>query len=592
MWYNNNNENITYKEKTKVIYGEEETTKLLSQVLGNSKNRLDTYTNSKGPMLLVSFEHLRIAMKDVHDRGIKIRCISEISEYNLSCCKELTKICELRHLDGIKGWNTVNETEYISSARLHEGKPFSYLIYSNVEEIVEQQQLMFDGFWNTAIPAEHKIREIEQGRERMDIVSEPRETESIYLNLLNSASKEIMLLFPTTNAFLRQHRLGVVDLMSDAALKRNIKVRVLVPKNNTVEQLIKIPQDNTYMSNSVGNIEYRSIQQLLETRSTILIVDNKISLVMELKDDTKQVFREAIGLSIYSNSRPGVLSYVSIFENLWKVTELYYKLEKANEQLKRSEKLQRDFIHIAAHELKNPLQPILGLSGMVMNGQSIDEAEVYNIMKIVNKNAQRLLKITNDLLDIAKIETSSLILNKEIVDLRNFLIDNINEYKNQVSTNVNIKSANSNSSYSDNEINASTKLLLLIPQEMGNKNHDDKFFIAEVDKLRISQIIFNLLDNAYKFTNECDTITVKLNRQFVDSKEHAVITIKDTGKGIDKAIIPKLFTKFATKSDNGTGLGLFICKSIVEAHGGRIWGKNNEDAGGATFSFSLPLFYI
>ncbi|MGN6350984.1 MAG: ATP-binding protein [Candidatus Nitrosocosmicus sp.] len=591
MWYNNNNENITHNEKTRVIYGEDETTKLLSQVLGNSNNRLDTFTNSMGPILLMNFEHLRKAMKNVHDRGIKIRCISEISEHNLSYCKDLTKICELRHLDGIKGWNTVNETEYISSARLNGGKPFSYLIYSNVEEIVEQQQLMFDGFWNTAVPAEHKIREIEQGHEKMDIISKSSDTESIYLDLLNSASKEIMLLFPSINAFWRQHRLGVVDLIFSAALNRNIRARILVPKNEQVEQLIENTKShNKYLYNT-NSIEFRPIQQLLETRSTILIVDNKVSLVMELKDDAKQTFREAIGLSIYSNSRPGVLSYVSIFENLWKVTELYHKLEKANEQLKRSEKLQRDFIHIAAHELKNPLQPILGLSGMIMNSKSIDETEVYNIMKIVNRNAQRLLKITNDLLDIAKIETSSLILDKEIVDLRNFLTDNINEYKNQVSTNVHIKSANSNSFHSDKEINVSTKLILLIPQEKGNKNHDD-FFIAKVDKLRISQIIFNLLDNAYKFTNEHDTITVQLNNQFVDGKEHAMITIKDTGKGIDQEIIPKLFTKFATKSDNGTGLGLFICKSIVEAHGGRIWGKNNEDTRGATFSFSLPLFYI
>jgi signal transduction histidine kinase len=590
LWYNN--ENITYKEKTKVIYGEEETTKLLSKVLSNSDNRLDTYTNSKGPIMLMSFEHLKKAMKNVHMRGIKIRCITEISQHNLSYCKELTKICDLRHLDGIRGWNTVNETEYISSAHLHEGKPFSYLIYSNVEEIVEQQHLMFDGFWNTAVPAEHKIREIEQGRERMDIVPKSSDAESIYLDLLKSANKEIMLLFPTTNAFLRQHRLGVVDLISNAALNKNIKVRVLVPKNKAVEELIKFPKNNTYMSNSFSNIEFRPIQQLLETRSTILIVDNKVSLVMELKDDTKQTFREAIGLSIYSNSRPGVLSYVSIFENLWKVTELYHKLEKANEKLRNSEKLQRDFIHIAAHELKNPLQPILGLSGMIINSKSIDESEVYNIMKIVNRNAQRLLKITNDLLDIAKIETSSLILDKETVDLRNFLTDNINEYKNQVSTNLNIKSTNSRSSYNDKEINASAKLILSIPQDLGNKKHDDKFFIVKVDKLRISQLIFNLLDNAYKFTTESDTITVQLNNHVFDSKEHAVITIKDTGKGIDQEILPKLFKKFATKSENGTGLGLFICKSIVEAHGGRIWGKNNEDTRGSTFSFSLPLFYI
>jgi signal transduction histidine kinase len=159
---------------------------------------------------------------------------------------------------------------------------------------------------------------------------------------------------------------------------------------------------------------------------------------MELKDDTKDTFYDAIGLSTYSNSKAGVLSYVSVFENLWKQVELYQELKKANEQLKISETLQKDFIRIAAHELRTPVQPIIGLSGILMSKLE-KEKELYNIAKIINRNAKKLIKLTNDVLDIAKIETKSLTLNKETVDLTVLLIDNINEYKNLVTTDTSLK---------------------------------------------------------------------------------------------------------------------------------------------------------
>ena len=573
-----------------MIYGEEETTKLISQVLNNTNIKCDTYTNSEGPILLTRLEQLRKGMENIHSRGIKIRCISEITVNNINHCKELMEMAELRHLDGVNGYNVVNGTEYISTIHLQEVKPFSYLIYSNVQELVEQQQLIFDGFWNRAVSAEQKISEIEQIYERIDIVPKSSNAEQIYLDLLKLAKNEIILLFPTTNAFLRQHKLGVVDLIADIAINKNIKVRVLVPKNRPIEKLIEQTKSQYNIINSINNIEFRYIQQLLETGSTVLIVDNKESLVMELKDDTKEIFSEAIGLSVYSNSRPGVLSYVAIFENLWKETMLYQELEKSNEQLKQSETFQRDFIITAAHELKNPIQPILGLSGMLMNNKPVSENQLYNIIKIINRNAQRLLKLTNDILDIAKIETSSLILNKEIVNLRLFIMDNINEYINQVQSNDIRKSEYTNSYYDKKEDNTCAKLIFSESKKIENKNSDDELFMVEVDKSRVFQIMFNLLDNAYKFTDVNETINIQIEKEFAEGKEYAIITIKDTGKGIDSEIMPRLFTKFATKSDKGTGLGLFICKSIVEAHGGKIWAKNNEDGRGSSFSFSLPLY--
>jgi len=116
--------------------------------------------------------------------------------------------------------------------------------------------------------------------------------------------------------------------------------------------------------------------------------------------------------------------------------------------------------------------------------------------------------------------------------------------------------------------------------------HQPQDIFIQADKGRITQVIFNLLSNAVKSTEE-GTISVSLEKK--EDNDHVVISVKDTGQGINPDIMPKLFTKFATKSQTGTGLGLFISKSIVEAHGGRIWAENNSDSKGATFSFSLPM---
>jgi signal transduction histidine kinase len=327
-----------------------------------------------------------------------------------------------------------------------------------------------------------------------------------------------------------------------------------------------------------------------------LIVDKKVSFVMELKDDSKQTFHEAIGLSTYSNSKAGVLSYVSIFENIWKQTELYQELEKANESLRNSERLQRDFIHIAAHELRNPIQPILGISeilkSMVNNSESSDlekvwlnKKEINDLINVIVKNTKKLSRLTNDILDLTRIETGSLNLYKEIVDLRFLLIDHIDDYKNKVINNLKAQyKYNNRDSY--NKID-DVRLIISYIEDLKDNNVS---FLTEADKSRISQVISNLLDNAFKFTNKNDSIYISLKRKLYEKQQYAIITIKDTGRGIDPEIMPRLFTKFASRSFQGTGLGLYICKSIIESHGGKIWAENNKDGEkGATFSFSLPL---
>src|SRR6476659_7087113 len=216
-----------------------------------------------------------------------------------------------------------------------------------------------------------------------------------------------MLILPTVNAFLRQRKLGVFELITRAAVNRNVKIRMLIPSNEKTEKFVErlekqslsIYHTSNNNDNSSKKIQIRSIQTLTETGSTILIIDKKVSLVMELKDDSKEKFHEAIGISTYSNSKAGVLSYVSIFENLWNQTEIY-------QQLKKSEELQQDFIRIAAHELRSPIQPILAISEMLKsnvnskelgNSQQIqvNREEINDYIEAIIRNAKKLVSLTN-----------------------------------------------------------------------------------------------------------------------------------------------------------------------------------------------------
>ncbi len=741
------------KEKTRVVYGGDETTKVILQTVNNARSRWDNYADSNGPTIAMGIEQLRKGMRNAHRREVKIRYISEITKHNINYCKELMKIAEVRHMDNAKGGMAVSEMEYIATANLQEAKPVPHLIHSNVKEIVEQQQLVFESLWVNAIPATQRMREIEEGIERtetkvlddvenihkkieslgkssdeilvctdtgllkivhhcffgvyqevmdkyerghhsgirwitniscrndvglaklfldigvkirsvrnlpplnfllnnriflsnaepidrkeerktinslftsnddlyinqyktvfeelwkngidakdviediergldnetVDIISRSSNAGNTYLDLLNSANNEIMLMLPTANSFMRQNKLGVIDTVTYAATCRSVKVRVLVPKNKKTAELIDSLEKHKYfidnMNNNRSNFQIRCIQTSLETGSTILIVDKKVSLVMELRDDTKDTFHEAVGLSTYSNSKAGVLSYVSIFENLWEQTELF-------QQLKKSEILQKDFIHIAAHELRNPIQPILAISeilkSIVIQNESgdsqdvvINKSQIIGYIDTIIRNTKKLMSLSTNVLDITRIETNSLSLHKEAVDLRLFLLEHMVDYEKHLMNDI-------EGGYKRN-LNNEERYNSRLDFSQLNKHGSYDSFLAEVDRSRVSQVISNLLDNAFKFTNEGEIIDMEIKREVINCQKYAVITIKDNGRGIHSEIMPKLFTKFATKSEKGTGLGLFICKNIVEAHGGRIWAKNNDDGNGATFSFSLPL---
>ena len=339
----------------------------------------------------------------------------------------------------------------------------------------------------------------------------------------------------------------------------------------------KVQQLKEYCPDRVIDVRY--IEQMTETKATILVVDIKASLVMELRDDSKTTFFEAIGLSTYSNSRAGVLSYVAIFENLWRQSELYQEikeshdqLEIANEKLRIQDKIQSDFIKVAAHELRNPIQPILGMSevikSMITQKKELNINETCDHLDLIIRNARKLQRLTDNVLDINRIETNSLHMRKNIFNLKGLIQVLVDDYKNP--------NHNNNEKKYDSNIYRNIELSCLFPSITEDHQNGDLFLI-EADRDRISQVISNLLSNALKFTNEDDTIYVTMEKKYTGSIGEVTVSIKDTGTGIDPEIFPRLFTKFATKSFKGNGLGLFISKTIIEAHGGKIWAENNSN---------------
>ena len=547
--------------------------------------------NYTRPPLAILIEPIKKAFLDAKSTDVRLRYLTEITKDNIDYCKVLTTIVDdLRHLDGIKGNFMISETEYLAPLILYEkGKVASQVIYSNAEEIVEQQQYIFDTLWRKAIPANQKIREIEEGIEPeiIETIRDPVEIQMLGFELVKSATYEILVIFSTANAFHRQERAGTMELFKEAAAAegRHIKIRILTPMDDIIKEKAQKFKEEQQHQQHPPQIDIRNIEYPLQTKVTILLVDRKFSLTVELKNDTKETSYEAIGLATYSNSKPTVLSYVTIFDTLWKQVDLYGELRDLYEQLKIHDKMQKEFINIAAHELRTPIQPILGLAEVLSSKRG--RIEQYNeLIDAIIRNAKRLQRLTEDILDVTKIESNSLILNKQQFNLNDMITSAIND--------IVVKK----------DFNSENVKILYEPITSNKQDNNNNNIFVQADRSRLTQVISNLLSNAVKFTKKGTIrVTTQIKEQqqqqqydqnddgdgVSSSNKVVVISIKDTGSGISPEMFPRLFSKFATESDKGTGLGLFIAKSIVEAHGGKIWAENNADGKGATFSFSIPI---
>jgi signal transduction histidine kinase len=697
-------------EKTEVYYNPFRVVSTVIDFIDNATGRIDGCIDQTRPLLLNDIEALRMAFNEARKRGVKIRFVTEITDDNITHCKKLIKssVSELRHLDGIKGNFYVSKNEYVSPAAIHEeAKPASNVVYSNVKEVVEQAQYLFETLWSRSLPADQRIKEIEVGITRyetvvienpqeiikeishltansrelatcltsggviyshkhffdlkkklldkqrngehkgiryvtyinnqnmnlvklyldygikikhvqnlppmsfsisdkkiavtiekmedgklvqslllsnephylkhfasvfdelwrngtdaavrikeieegietakIEIIRDPDEVIRLSRDLIKSAKHEVLRIYPSLNGFRRQIRIGALHLFREV-LEHGISVRILVPADK--QQIDEIMNG---LELALPTLEIRGLDKSLQTQMGIIVVDRKESIIIELKDDEKESYHEAAGLAFYSNSRPIALSYASIFETLWKQGELY-------EQLKTYSAMQKEFINIAAHELRTPVQPILGLSQVLIAEKK--GGKYSELLLVINRNAERLQQLIEDILDVTKIESQSLHLRIQKFNLNHLISSVISEHKNMI------------------ERQQCHKKIVFDFKDNIN---------IEGDKGRISQVVSNLLSNSIKFTKEEGRVIITSEQKKEGNKNIVVVSVKDTGPGIDSEILPRLFTKFASKSEiGGTGLGLYISKSIIDAHGGKIWYDNNTGKG-TTFSFTLPL---
>ena len=556
------NAHTAASEKTEVLYGFEKTTEAIMEFINSAEVSMNICADYTWPSVVMGVEVFKKGIYELKTRNVQSRFVTDITKDNIKYCKKLMQISELRHLDGIKGNFAISEKGYTASATLLEASLLQQVIYSNVRAIVDQQQYVFETLWNKAIPADQKIRGIEEGIElgKTDIIQSPSKILELFINLIKSAKSEVLLMLPTINAFLREERIGVIELLKKSATENNVHVRIITPSIDVVKKILQdtgsvlVEKDKRKgFEVQQSNIQFK---ETAVTTVTTLVVDRKESLAIEKTDDSKLDFIEAIGLATYSNSEPTVISYVSIFHGLWKQAELVGQLEA-------HDRMQREFINIASHEMKTPTQAILGTSGLLNYYPERKE----ELIEIIQRNAKRLQTLIDNILDVTRIESQTLILNKEPFNIHELISSVIEDYKDRIKgTNVQLV--------------------------LKNNNNNNPIFV-EADRDRIIQVLSNLLSNAIKFTDQGEISINLFERQ--DNKNHerkeVIVSVADTGSGINSEIFSRLFSKFASKSFQGTGLGLFICKSIIQAHGGRIWAEDssmNKDKIGATISFSLP----
>lgn len=429
---------------------------------------------------------------------------------------------------------------------------------------------------------EQRIRQIEVSIEPefYDVINDRYKASRILVELANSVTNEALILLPNDKSMLRLDRLKVFDYVIKASQENAAEVKIICPLSKVNFDIVKrISEDAPHIKVLNGNnLPYG-----------MFIVDGHKFFRAELRDPNAEELSEAIGFTIYSNSIRSVDSFKSIFDLLWSERLL-------NEELKRADKMQKDFINIAAHELRTPAQSILGYAELASSDPELRKHDKQGILDAMYRNAFRLQRLTNGILDVTRIESHSLELNKEIFNLNNLIANIVLDVKRQNICGLKGKVSLTYKTDQDKKDD----------DDNNNNNSDYDAVFVEADKERIGQVLYNLLENAVKFGEANNTVWVTLEQkkqgedinnkrkdyQHQQEEKIAIVKIEDRGNGIHPDIFPRLFTKFATKSLTGTGLGLYICKCIVEAHDGNIWAKNNSNEGGgrgATFAFSLPL---
>ena len=384
-----------------------------------------------------------------------------------------------------------------------------------------------------------------------EIISDFAVFEGMLLKEISETKEELQIVFSSSEIFSRFN--NTFDLLFSSYNYNDIdlpkpKIKLLAPKNKKVLSFFEKSdvKDNGYVE--LNYIPENSIQYLIVVRDKVTSIFSE----MKRNDNNPQEFTY---FNVISTKDSLIWYNTIVFESLWKQSILENKVKNLSLELNRNNISNHNFVRILAHELRNPIQPILGFSDMMQNNTRLSSEQKNELLKIISRNARKLDIMTNNILDYARMENRIFNLNIEPFDIVKTIEDLVSDYALQVN-------------------NKNIKLDL---------TYSFKPLVIQADKIRITEVLDNLISNSIKFTEE-GRIDISIEKL----PQNLKVKISDTGCGINENEFPKLFTKFFTTDKLGTGLGLYISKLIIEKHQGRIEGRNNDIGAGSTFSFELP----
>jgi two-component system, OmpR family, sensor histidine kinase VicK len=307
-------------EQMEVANGSENVVNLTLQIISGMKKTLDCCFEHTGPSVLDSGP-LWNKIIQLKDKGIRLRFITEVTKENMPYFKKIVGYVDIGHIDRVKGNFGISDGNNYLGYIIEEEGQLAKLLHINIRSFVEAQQYLFDNLWDNAIPVMERIKEIEESHKRqfIETIREPFETQKLVHNLLKSATFEILLLYSTANTFRRAKNEGILELLGKAA-EHGVRVRILVQidDENTVKETLQKKLKEKYAQ----QISIQYMRKPLQNKITTLIIDQAVCLAVEVNDDTRETFEEAMGMATCSNSGSTVSSNISIFETLWIQAEL------------------------------------------------------------------------------------------------------------------------------------------------------------------------------------------------------------------------------------------------------------------------------
>ena len=572
----------------------------LGSILSKGKE-IEMVTSTQG--LLMGYDFFRsLIMPSQTGKRIGdpkyIKILVEVSKENLEVVKKYIDLdVEIRHLKkeppiyfAVTNFDMMATIERIAYKNITES-----ILYSNDPAYVNHFKSVFERMWSDSKSADEIVCLIQNDTEVpiIETIESSEKTVSLIKELISEADTEILGLLPSFKAFQRQVNAGMFEHIRKVSQQKNLTVKLLVTdkiESSDSKSVIEMGEGKhpfllrakdienqrgsvkvyEFTTDNIENMTVRLISnENVRPQMSIVVVDKSKSIVVEPKESQSENALDYVGISSYSNSPHISKSYVTIFDTLWNYAEMFNLFEKSNEQLKNNDKMQREFIDIVAHELRTPLQSILGLTEVAKIRTR--ENDVKDLLETVSESGIRLRKFIEDILTTTKLEGLLGNDQREIFDLSNVIRDIVDNYNTRLQKMV--KSSSSQSSIKDIDFDLH-----------GLK----QVYLVNANRLQISMVVSNILDNAINFIPLKQKGLISISIEKKDTM--VIVKVKDNGEGIHPEILPRLFTKFATKSFYGSGLGLYTCKKIIGMHNGEIWGQNNpQDEKGATISFSLPL---